>query len=182
MLGFRLENRSHRRQCKKKTLFRGPCEHRHNFHFLFLGSKYMYICSRCLGLYGGFFFFSFFTLLFKSLIHYFQSLNPFLIFFVCFFLTIPLVFDWLTQSRGLRHSTNKIRFLTGLMTSFSGVILIIAYQALWLTVPLGLFWFYVVVTQGHRWRVLRSSSFGCYACRGELLEAITVQEISNENM
>lgn len=154
--------------------FRGPCEHRHNLRFLFLGTNYMYICSRCFGLYGGFLLFSLMIVLFQSIIYLIQTLNLLYIISSSFILTLPLVFDWLSQSKGLRHSTNFIRFVTGLLTSLSSVIIIVAYKSLWLTFPLGFLWFFIVQKVGRYWRHHRSTLFGCSACRSELQEAIAI--------
>ena len=124
-------------QCRKKYLYRGPLEHRHNFHFPFLGKTYMYICARCLGLFGGPFIFSLIFLMFPVFIQQIQSLEPVQVLIVCFVLSVPLVFDWLSQSKGLRHSTNQLRFTVGLLTALSGIIMLVGYQALILTIPLG---------------------------------------------
>lgn len=165
----KIENKHH---CKKNQYFRGPCEHKHNFHLPFLGNSYLYICARCIGLYGGIYVFSLLFLLIFPIILLIQSLNYFIIFVICFLLTLPLVFDWLTQSKGLRHSSNIIRLLTGLFTSLGGVIMIVGFQAIWFTGTIGLLWFLFVVKIGHKWRKTRSKSFGCSACRRELPEAL----------
>jgi len=169
---FKIEEK-HR--CRKKHIFRGPCEHRHNFHLPFLGTTYLYICARCLGLYFGFFLFLFSLILVQPLMRIIQNLNSFELVLICFVLTLPLFFDWLSQSKGIRHSTNSIRLVSGLLTSLSGAIMIAGVQAIWITAPIGLLWFLTIGKIGHKWRKNRLSTFGCSACLGKLLEAKEVE-------
>jgi uncharacterized membrane protein len=68
------------------------------------------LCSRCSGYAMGF---ASFTLLAKWFRIKPDSLNilPALIVFIL--LVLPLIYDWITQSWGLRESNNAIRLLTG---------------------------------------------------------------------
>lgn len=71
------------------------------------------LCARCSGYALG--------LLSSAALRYsfglgpFTSLNVGLQFLVCLLLILPLTFDWLTQSWGLRESNNRLRLLTGAM-------------------------------------------------------------------
>lgn len=132
----------------------------------------MYICARCLGLYGGFFLLSLiFLIAGLNLFQQIQVLEPVLVLFICFILSIPLVIDWLSQSKGLRHSTNIIRFMVGLLTALSGIIMLVGYQALIFTVPLGAIWYALVGFTGRHLKKNRPASFGCFACKNELAVA-----------
>ena len=172
-IGFRMLLRT--RKQVKHHFFRGPCEHRHNFHLPALGKSYMYICARCLGLYGGFFLLALIFFAFPVLIQLIQDLMVAEIFLFCFFLSLPLVVDWLSQSKGLRHSSNVLRTTVGLLTALAGTIMLIAHQFLWITLPVGISWLLLISYAGRYWKNHRSPLFGCYSCKKQLKEAeITV--------
>lgn len=84
--------------------------HNHWITLNILGRK-LRVCARCSGYILGFFLPS---LILKNL-----DIQP--IFFgnqwilVCFLLALPLTFDWVTQSFGLRNSSNSVRMFTGLL-------------------------------------------------------------------
>ena len=159
----------------KTQSFRGPFEHRHNFHLPALGKAYMYICARCLGLYGGFFLLALIFFIFPVLIQLIQDLLLVEILILCFLLSLPLVFDWLSQSKGIRHSNNLLRVTVGLLTTLAGMIMLIAYQFIWITLPVGISWFLLVSYAGRYWKNHRSPTFGCFACKKQFREAeITV--------
>ncbi|WP_458455685.1 DUF2085 domain-containing protein [Methanobrevibacter sp.] len=78
--------------------------------FFFKGRQFP-VCSRCTGIYIGFFI----SILFKYL-KLFSLPNNFLI---CFILTFPLLLDGFTQFFKLRESNNRLRLITGLMFGLS---------------------------------------------------------------
>lgn len=89
--------------------------HSHWFTLYLIGKK-IRICARCTGYILGFTFLYSLNKMFR--LEFFSitskwSLYPF------FLLLLPLVFDWLTQSWGLRESVNGIRFITGLLFGFA---------------------------------------------------------------
>lgn len=168
-----------KQRCKHNHYsYRGPLEHRHNIYLPFLGKTYMYICARCLGLFGGFFLLSLGFFIFPTLIQQVQALEPVLVLAICFFLSAPLVIDWLSQSKGLRHSTNNLRFTVGLLTALSGIIMLVGYQALLITLPLGATWYIIVGFTGRHLKKNRPTSFGCFACKNKLVVAKPVEVIN----
>lgn len=166
------------KKCSRKEHVRraGPCQHRHNFHFPTLGPRYMYICSRCLGIYGGFLVWSLLFVVLRPVVHFLQELDPVLTLLLCWFLTTPLTADWLLQCKGLHHSNNPTRLLTGLFLSLAGVTAVVAYPAVWLTAPIGFLWFLLVSRVGTRWRATRPKTWGCIYCRNLLPEAYPIKE------
>ena len=156
--------------------YRGICEHTHNFHlpYNYFGNKFMYICARCLGIYGGVVMWFLVLIVYSPLIVWVQSLNFIFIPALCFVLTSPLVIDWWLQCKGVRHSSNLIRLSAGLLAALSGVLMLIAYQVYWITVPSGFIWYLMVTRIGKRWKRVRPFQWGCRACRGELPIAIPV--------
>lgn len=153
--------------------YRGLCEHTHNFHlpYALFGNKFMYVCARCLGLYGGVIFWIFVLIAFPPILVMISSLNSIAIPFLCIILTLPFVLDWWLQCKGIRHSSNGSRFITGLLTSLSGVILILRCQLYIITIPSGIIWYLIITRFGIRWKKNRSPQWGCRACRGELPKA-----------
>ncbi|MEC4004173.1 DUF2085 domain-containing protein [Flavobacterium sp. SUN052] len=83
----------------------------------FLKGKQFPVCSRCTGIYVGYFIF----------IPLFWYIN--VNFFLCLLAIVPTVVDGLTQAYYNRESTNFIRFFTGLIAGFglSGISDYIAY-------------------------------------------------------
>lgn len=100
--------------------------HRHWFT-LRIFDREMRVCARCSGYLIGFFsltaFRNFFVLpIFHSLKIPHQLL-------LCFLFVVPLTYDWLTQSWGLRDSNNKLRLLTGAVLGI-GVSLLYSSEAI----------------------------------------------------
>ena len=160
-----------------ESYYRGFCEHTHNFHlpYGYFGKKYMYICARCLGLYGGLVLWFLLLIFYAPLIIWLQSLNAIIILGLCFLLTLPLVIDWWLQCKAIKHSSNLIRLVTGLLASLGVVIMLLSYQAYWLTGPIGVGGFLIVTKVGSRWRGNRTPDWGCSACRHELPHAIPLE-------
>ncbi|MFX0208496.1 MAG: DUF2085 domain-containing protein [Candidatus Hodarchaeota archaeon] len=156
-----------------KVCYKGILEHTHNFHlpYKYVGNRFMYICSRCLGMYGGAIIWISIFLIFPRCALLLQSLNTFNILIICFVLTLPLVIDWLLQCLAVHHSSNIIRLTTGLLVSLSGVIMIGVPHAYWITIPCGLLWLRLVIIAGKRLKRRRDPIWGCWACRGEVPRA-----------
>lgn len=89
--------------------------HSHWFTLSLIGKK-IRICARCTGYVAGF---TFLYLLKQKFSLDFLSITSTWAFYLSIILLLPLVFDWLTQSWGLRESVNGIRFITGLFFGFS---------------------------------------------------------------
>lgn len=85
--------------------------HRHWYTLSFFGREFR-LCARCSGYVFGL---STLMALLNFGIPVFPSLKTDLQFFFCFLCVLPLAFDWLTQSWGLRDSSNNLRFFTGLI-------------------------------------------------------------------
>lgn len=97
--------------------------HRHWFTLRFFDRE-VRLCARCSGYVVGFFILIGFRNLF--LLPLFHSLKiPYQLFF-CFLFVIPLTYDWLTQSWGLRFSNNGMRLLTG---AFLGIGVSLLYSS-----------------------------------------------------
>lgn len=163
----------------KNIGYRGPCEHKHNMKFpiSIVGTDYMYICARCLGLKGMIPIWFTLFIVEKGIINKIQALSGLYVFLICYALTLPLVIDWLLQCRGTRHSSNFNRFFTGSLTSLSGVVMIIGYHAFWITMPIGFLWFYVVAKLGKKWKKNRPLTWGCYVCQHKLKQAFEVHVV-----
>ncbi|RLF11838.1 MAG: hypothetical protein DRJ98_02300 [Thermoprotei archaeon] len=89
-----------------------------------VGSKSIRVCARCTGCIVGFF-----SLLFLTLhvnFEFFRALSPYLQLTVCLLLAMPAMVDWLTQTYGLRSSTNKLRIITGFLEGISVAFLSLA--------------------------------------------------------
>jgi uncharacterized membrane protein len=158
--------------------YRGICEHDHNFRLprAMFGTKNMYVCSRCLGLYGGIVAWTSVLIILPQAGKWFNALDIVAVLGTCFLLTLPLVVDWWLQCKAMKHSSNPVRFITGLLTSLSGVIMITSFQYWWLTVPAGICWTIFVMKAGTRWKRNRPPGWGCHACRGEFPHAIPLLE------
>ena len=89
--------------------------HSHWFTLSLIGKK-IRICARCTGYVAGF---TFLYILQQILRLDFLRITPTWTFYLSIFLLVPLIFDWLTQSWGLRESVNGIRFITGLFFGFA---------------------------------------------------------------
>jgi uncharacterized membrane protein len=159
--------------------YRGFLEHTHNFHlpYRYFGNRLMYICARCVGIYGGLLVWIFLLSWYLPIIMWLQSLTTSEILCTCFILTLPLVLDWWLQCLAIKHSLNSVRLITGLLTSFSGFILIVTPQLYWLTVPCALIWMKTVKLVGIRWKRKRNPDWGCEACRGEVPKAKRIVKI-----
>lgn len=82
----------------------------HNHWFtLGLGGYRIRVCSRCSGYLSGLILFS----LPFGLIDLSMGLSQRLLAVGCAVFAVPLILDWVTQSWGMRCSTNTVRFLTG---------------------------------------------------------------------
>ena len=164
--------------------YRGLLEHKHNFHlpYKYFGNRFMYICSRCLGLYGGLIIWLILFIFFPFIPRYLNSLIIFELFVLCFILTIPLVADWWLQCLAIRHSNNGIRLTTGLLTSLSGTIMIFSWQFYWISLPCSFLWILLVVKTGKRWKRKREPNWGCWACRGEQPKAKPLLEQGDRNI
>lgn len=89
--------------------------HRHWFSLRILGREFRF-CSRCSG-----YLTSLLTLTALTSIIGVNLISPIkeeLKLILSLLLVIPLAYDWLTQSWGLRESNNKIRFATGMAMGF----------------------------------------------------------------
>ena len=84
--------------------------HNHWFTLNILGRK-LRLCARCSGYVLGF---SLPPLILKGM-----NIQPNLVgeeyLLICFLLAFPLIFDWVTQSFGLRNSNNAVRVFTGIL-------------------------------------------------------------------
>jgi uncharacterized membrane protein len=89
--------------------------HSHWFTLSLIGKK-IRICARCTGYVAGF---TFLYILQQILKLDFLRITPTWTFYLSLVLLVPLIFDWLTQSWGLRESVNGIRFITGLLFGFA---------------------------------------------------------------
>ena len=88
--------------------------HNHWITLNIFGRK-LKVCARCSGYILGF---SLPFLFFKSLnIRFSLISNEWLL--VCFLLAIPITLDWVTQSVGLRNSSNSVRMFTGILLGFN---------------------------------------------------------------
>jgi uncharacterized membrane protein len=88
--------------------------HNHWITLNIFGRK-LRVCARCSGYILGF---SLPFLFFKSLnIRFSLISNEWLL--VCFLLAIPITLDWVTQSFGLRNSSNSVRMFTGILLGFN---------------------------------------------------------------
>lgn len=88
--------------------------HNHWITLNIFGRK-LKVCARCSGYILGF---SLPFLFFKSLnIRFSLISNEWLL--VCFLLAIPITLDWVTQSFGLRNSSNSVRMFTGILLGFN---------------------------------------------------------------
>ncbi len=87
---------------------------RHN-HWLTIriGKNKVSLCARCSGTVLGFF--STFLLLPLTFLAGFKSLAPLFQVIFAYLLALPSGIDWLTQTWGVRMSTNSIRFFLGLL-------------------------------------------------------------------
>ena len=85
--------------------------HRHWYTLSFFGREFR-LCARCSGYAVGL---STLMALLNFGIPVFSSLKVELQFFFSFLCVLPLAFDWLTQSWGLRDSNNNLRFFTVLI-------------------------------------------------------------------
>jgi len=87
--------------------------HRHWFTLRVFGLE-LRLCSRCSGYLTGFLFLT----AFRTRIIDFQVIQAIPIqhqFIFNLLFVMPLIFDWLTQSWGLRESDNVTRFITGVI-------------------------------------------------------------------
>lgn len=141
----------------------------------------MYICARCLGLYGGILGWGLLLIYFNSTIPWIQSLAPLLILGICNVLTLPLVMDWWLQCKAIRHSSNWSWLFTGLLTSLSGIIMLVSIQAYWVTFPTGALWYLIVNRKGRKWKQYRSIKWGCLYCRKEVPSAKPIWDSTEEN-
>ena len=84
--------------------------HRH-WITLRIFDREMRVCARCSGYLIGFLGLTVFSnFLVLPIFHSFKNLQQL---FLCFLFAVPLTYDWLTQSWGLRDSNNRLRLLTG---------------------------------------------------------------------
>jgi len=88
------------------------------------GKTQISICARCTGTMLGFF--SLMVLAQIANLSAFINLGLTQQLLICFLLITPLCFDWLTQTLGLRGSTNFIRSGTGLLEGLSVALLSMA--------------------------------------------------------
>lgn len=139
-------------------------KHRHNIHFIFPRQRRWVGCARCSGLIGGVLFGSIIIIFTIHQHNSFPLIRLPILLLLTFFLTVPLVIDWWMQCLGLWHSRNWIRFFTGFLTSFSGILTILNYNSLFITVPLGIIWGLLVLTLGLHFRSNRIPVSGCNAC------------------
>lgn len=162
--------------------YRGFMEHTHNFHLLYkyFGNRFMYVCSRCLGLYGGFIIWLLVFIVFPLVIRFINLLKIYELLLVCFILTIPLVLDWWIQCLAIHHSNNLIRLLTGLLTSLSGIIMVFSPKAYWISIPCGYLWMKLVKKIGKNWRRKRDPKWGCWACQGNIPKAHPIYKKGEE--
>lgn len=153
--------------------YRGFMEHTHNFHlpFKYFGNRFMHICSRCLGLYGGIVIWLILFLCSPFVSRYLDSLVVLETLFLCFILTVPLVVDWWLQCLAIHHSNNGVRFTTGLLTSLSGMIMFFSPQIYWISLPCSYLWMRLVRKVGIKWRKKRDPNWGCWACQGDVPKA-----------
>lgn len=138
------------------------CNHQHNFTLNVKNP--IFFCSRCIGIYGGVPFFILIFLFLTPITNWLNNLENIHILLLCYILTLPLVFDWLLQCRAIKHSSNKNRLITGLMTSLSFTIFLFSYNAYWITIPIGLIWYITIIKLGFRWRNIRPLDWGCSYC------------------
>ncbi len=102
----------------------------------YINSNQMPVCSRCTGIFLGiaivlplFYFLEYFrSTIYKAIVENLFSKHRTLFILLYILFTAPLVADGLTQTLGLRESTNLIRFITGLM--FSSINSIVFYHYL----------------------------------------------------
>ena len=85
--------------------------HSHWFTLNFVGKK-IRICARCAGYFAGFSSLFLLSQLFSS---GFSNISSKLLIGISISLLLPLIFDWITQSWGLRESSNGIRFISGVL-------------------------------------------------------------------
>jgi uncharacterized membrane protein len=89
--------------------------HSHWFTLSLIDKK-IRICARCTGYVAGFTLLYMLQQIFR--LDFLRTTSTWTL-YLSIVLLIPLVFDWLTQSWGLRESVNGIRFITGLLFGFA---------------------------------------------------------------
>ena len=89
--------------------------HKHWITLIVLNNE-IRLCARCTGYIIGFSTLS--TLFTISGLDFLSSLDITLQLILCSIFSIPLAFDWITQTWELRKSNNKLRFFTGFILSF----------------------------------------------------------------
>lgn len=105
-------------QLNKLNLFyRLPICHRLPDRTFKFRESYFPVCARCTGIYV-----SAFT--YFIYVYFFYVEYTFQLLLLAFIMTIPTIFDGLTQLFGLRLSNNKLRFFTGLIGGLGLAILI----------------------------------------------------------
>jgi uncharacterized membrane protein len=99
--------------------------HRHWLTFNLLGRE-LRLCARCSGYAAGFLLLTEVSRNFG--IPVFHSLGEWVQVLIAFTLLLPMVFDWVTQSWGLRESNNRLRVVTGAALGM-GVALFLTIEA-----------------------------------------------------
>jgi len=137
------------------------CRHDHNVGVP--GTDYA-VCARCAGIYGGAVCWAAVAAACGDCRTAVRGLPAAHGFALSFGLTLPLVADWWAQCRGLRHSTNRARLLTGVLLALGTVTLVVQYGRLPAFGPVAVGWAVVVVKVGTYWRARRPPYWGCDAC------------------
>lgn len=135
--------------------------HTHNVRVPWLDRA---VCARCGGIFGGLVCWTVALAASESCRTAIGDLRTSHGFALSFGLTLPLVVDWLSQCRGLRHSTNPVRLVSGLLLALGAVTLVAQYRRLPVFGPLAVGWAALVVKVGTYWRIRRPPYWGCSAC------------------
>lgn len=143
-----------------------PCKHNHNFNLPWLTERFRYICARDLGIFGGLvIFIPTFLILQKNFLLARNGLVISKLIIASFLLTLPLTVDWWLQCKGIVHSNNWKRFLTGLGTSIGISLMLIHPIFFWITLPLLGFWGWLINRIGHSFVKNRTPDWGCNHCK-----------------
>jgi uncharacterized membrane protein len=136
---------------------------RHDHNVRVPGTDHV-VCARCGGLYGGLACWAVALAACGSCRAAIGGLPMGHGFALSFGLTLPLVADWWAQCRGLRHSTNPVRIVTGSLLALGAATLLVQYRYLHVFVPLAVGWAVCVIKLGTYWRIRRPPYWGCSAC------------------
>ena len=139
-------------------------DHSHNLHLRILNHK-LNLCKRCSTLIVSALGWMSLILLLQPIHDWINNMDILRFLATCFLLSLPMVVDWLIQSKGISHSNTFRRMVTAIAFTFAFNIFVFRIDYLLFSGVLALGWQFIVLSVGLYWKTKRKPEFGCTECK-----------------